>query len=275
MGRTYACPYCEKRFERPKLINHIDKHHKEMIPQDYTATRIVFNMINKITEGHCRVCGNPTPWNEKSGRYDVLCDNPKCKEKMREDYKKNMLRVKGTYNILNDPEQQKLMLANRKISGKYKHSDGGIITYTGTYEKNALEFMDLFMQIPSKDIIAPGPTMEYMYNGKKHIYIPDFYIPSINCIIEIKDGGDNTNNKHSETMDASREKTIEKERVITDKGIYNYIRLTNNQFTQLVDLFMTIKEKTMNGDYSQTVKINESLIDITEVNVFSEAGGDG
>ena len=75
-------------------------------------------------------------------------------------------------------------------------------------------------------------------------------------------------------MDASREKTIEKERVITDKGIYNYIRLTNNQFTQLVDLFMTIKEKTMNGDYSQTVKINESLIDITEVNVFSEAGGD-
>ena len=68
---------------------------------------------------------------EKAGRYNVLCSNPKCKEHMREEYKKNMLRVKGTYNILNDPEQQKKMLANRSISGKYKFTtDGGELTYT-------------------------------------------------------------------------------------------------------------------------------------------------
>ena len=271
MARKYRCPYCNNTYERPKLIKHIAKAHSEMIPQDYTAARVVFDMINKTDGGRCRVCGSPTDWNESKGHYEVLCNNPKCKEKMREDYKRNMLRVKGTYNILNDPEQQKRMLANRKISGKYKHSDGGIITYTGSYEREALEFMDVFMQIPSKDILAPGPTIEYMYNGAKHIYIADFlYIP-YNLIIEIKDGGDNPNNQHSDSRDSSREKTLEKERVITDRGEYNYIRLTNNQFPQLIEVFMDIKLKIMNGESDKVVKINESA-DIKAVNEYFEFG---
>ena len=269
MARKYRCPYCNNTYERPKLIKHIAKVHSEMIPQDYTATRVVFDMINKTDGGRCRVCGAPTDWNESKGHYEVLCNNPKCKEKMREDYKRNMLRVKGTYNILNDPEQQKRMLANRKISGKYKHSDGGIITYTGSYEKEALEFMDVFMQIPSKDILSPGPTIEYTYNGTKHIYIADFlYIP-YNLIIEIKDGGDNPNQQQSDSRIASREKMLEKERVITDRGEYNYIRLTNNQFPQLIEVFMDIKLKIMNGETDKTIKINESA-DSKAINEYFE-----
>ena len=120
MAKTYKCPYCEKRLIRKDLISHIEKKHEELIPQDFSAARLVYNQINKTTCGKCRVCGTETTWNEKAGRYNVLCNNPKCKEHMREEYKKNMLRVKGTYNILNDPEQQKKMLANRSISGKYK-----------------------------------------------------------------------------------------------------------------------------------------------------------
>ena len=180
---------------------------------------------------------------------------------MREEYKKNMLRVKGTYNILNDPEQQKKMLANRSISGKYKFTtDGGELTYTGSYEKKCLEFMDVVMQIPSTDILSPGPTLEYEYNGEKHFYITDFYYIPYNLIIEVKDGGDNPNNKKSVGMISSREKTIEKEHLITDKGEYNYIRLTNNNFAQLIEIFMVIKEKLLEGDVSKTYKINESVL---------------
>lgn len=264
MGKTFKCMYCEKRLERAKLIAHIDKTHEELIPEGYDGARLVYDMVNKKVDscGYCRVCHKPTEWNPKLAKYDVLCDNPKCKEQLRENYKRNMLRVKGTYNILNDPEQQKIMLANRRISGVYKHSDGGKIQYTGEYERKFLEFMDLFMQMPSKDIISPGPTMEYTYNGTKHIYIPDFYIPSINCIIEVKDGGDNLNNKQSASMIASREKTLEKERIVTDRGEYNYIRLTNNQFEQMIDLFMNIKLKIMNGDDTKTIKINESYDEV-------------
>ena len=260
MAKRYKCPYCELRLIRKDLIKHIDKKHEELIPQGYSSARLVYNQVNKIDHGKCRVCGKLTSWNEKSGRYNVLCDNPKCKEHMREEYKKNMLRVRGTYNILNDPEQQKKMLANRSISGSYKFSDGGILTYTGSYEKKCLEFMDVVMQIPSKDILSPGPTIEYEYNGRKHFYITDFYYIPYNLIIEVKDGGDNLNNKDSSSMRASREKTIEKERIITDRGEYNYIRLTNNDFSQLLDVFMTIKEKLLEGDVSKTYKINESVI---------------
>lgn len=260
MAKKYKCPYCEKRLIRKDLINHIDKSHKELIPEKYTASRLVYDQVNKVNSGRCRVCGKPTTWSENSGRYNVLCDNPKCKEYMREQYKKNMLRVRGTYNILNDPEQQKRMLANRSISGKYKFQDGGEHIYTGSYEKKCLEFMDIVMQIPSKDILSPGPTLEYEYDGQKHFYITDFYYIPYNLIIEVKDGGNNLNTKDSASMRASREKTIEKEHIITDKGEYNYIRLTDNNFAQLIEVFMIIKEKLLEGDDSKTYRINESRI---------------
>jgi len=257
MARKYKCPYCNKKYERAKLITHINRVHDDMIPEGYTASRIVFDVANPNTKHVCRVCGRDVQWNEKAGRYNVLCGNPKCKEAMREEYKKNMLRVKGTYNILNDPEQQKAMLAGRRISGKYKFQDGGVIEYTGTYEKNFLEFLDNVMNIPSSDIMAPGPTIEYEYNGEKHIYIPDFYYIPYNLIIEVKDGGDNPNTKTSSSMIASREKTIAKERVISDKGEYNYLRLTNNQFAQFIDILMDIKENIMNGNIdTKTMKIH-------------------
>ena len=259
MARRYKCPYCEKRDERKNLITHIDKRHQEMLPEGYDGARVMYDLINH-TDGHgtCRVCKKPTPWNPKAQKYDVLCSNPKCKEAMREEYKKNMLRVRGTYNILNDPKQQEKMLANRSISGKYKFRDGGIVVYTGSYEKKFLEFIDNVMEIPSKDIMMPGPTLEYTYKGEKHFYITDcLYIP-FNAIIEIKDGGDNPNNKLTPGMIASREKTVQKEKLITDRGEYNYIRLTNNDFTQLIEFFMEIKEKILNEDYSKTVRIHEA-----------------
>ena len=260
MSKKYKCPYCENRLERNKLIVHVSKKHGELIPHGMFPEQVVFNSINKTNGGKCRVCGKPTPWNQKAGRYDVLCGNPQCKEKMREDYKRNMLRVRGTYNILNDPEQQEKMLAHRLISGKYKFQDDGEVGYTGSYEKKCLEFMDIVMQIPSKDILSPGPTMEYEYNGRKHIYIPDFYYIPYNLIIEVKDGGKNPNRKSSIGMDSSREKTIEKERLVTDRGEYNYIRLTDNDFAQLITIFMQIKYKLLTGDFTKTININESNI---------------
>lgn len=258
MGRKYKCPYCEVRKERKDLITHIDKKHEELIPEGYSSTRVVYDMINNKHFGICRVCKKHTEWNEKTGRYDVLCGDPKCKEAMREEYKKNMLRVRGTYNILNDPEQQMKMLANRKISGVYKFADGGVVGYTGSYERKFLEFMDVVMQINSKDILSPGPTMEYLYNGKKHFYIPDFYYIPYNLIIEIKDGGENKNTKDTPGMRSSREKTIEKERVITNRGEYNYVRITDNNFAQIIEIFMELKEQCLNGVDKPIVKINES-----------------
>jgi len=273
MAKKYKCPYCEGRYIRKDLIDHIDKKHEEMIPDGFTSSQIVFDLANG-TNGHgkCRVCGSPTNWNQSSGRYDVLCLKPSCKQKMRDDYKKNMLKVYGTYNILNNDEQQKKMLANRSISGKYRFSDGTMVTYTGSYEKKFLEFADKVMQIPSKDIIAPGPTIEYEMNGERHFYITDFLYVPYNAIIEIKDGGGNPNNKDSNGMRSSRLRTLEKERLITDQGIYHYLRLTDNNFMQLVDFFMDIKKGLLEGIDDKIVKINESGIVSSIDNNFVSKG---
>lgn len=261
MARKYKCPYCNNSYIRKDLVNHIDKEHDELLGDDHTSSQIVFDLVNG-TKGHgkCRVCGKPTNWNESSARYGVLCNNPKCKEHMREEYKKNMLKVYNTYNILTSDEQQKKMLANRKISGKYKFKDGGIVTYTGSYEKKFLQFIDIYMNIPSKDIMAPGPTIEYEMNGEKHFYITDFlYIP-YNAIIEIKDGGSNLNHKDSEGMRSSRQRTIEKEKIITNQGVYNYLRLTDNQFMQFLEFCMEIKRMLIEGRDDKIIKVNESYI---------------
>ena len=262
MANRYKCPYCDAKYLRKDLIHHIEKEHEDLLSDQYdSAEHLVYDIVNK-TNGHgkCRVCKGPTSWNPKAGRYDILCGKPSCKSYMREQYKKNMIATHGTYNILNDAEQQKKMLANRSISGTYKFQDGGVHSYVGNNERKCLEFLDKVMMIPSKDIDSPGPTIQYEYNGENHFYISDLiYIP-YNLIIEVKDGGANPNTKDSPGMRASRQKTIEKERIITNQGIYNYVRLTDNQFVQLIEVFMDVKQALIEGLDKKVVKINEDAI---------------
>lgn len=107
--------------------------HEDMIPQDYTTERLVFDICNNkdVGNGHgsCNICKSPTEWDPKSGRYKVYCSD-ECKKKMRENAQKNMIKVYGKETLLDDVEwQEKHMLANRKISGKYKFKDGGYVLY--------------------------------------------------------------------------------------------------------------------------------------------------
>ena len=62
--KRYKCPYCEFRSDRETLITHIADEHEEMIPQDYTARRVVFNLVNRKESGKCVICGKPTEWLE-------------------------------------------------------------------------------------------------------------------------------------------------------------------------------------------------------------------
>lgn len=258
MAKKYKCIYCNKSYERPHLIRHIENKHEDMIPQDYSAARLVFDICNNKDVGNgsgsCNICKGPTPWDEKSGRYKVYCSD-ECRKKMRENAQKNMIKVYGKETLLNDVEWQEHMLANRRISGKYKFKDGGYVTYTGSYEKKLLEFMDQVMDISSQDIIAPGPTIEYTFNGETKHYITDVYYLPYNLIIEVKDGGDNPNKTN---MPETRAKTLAKEDAIIKLGKYNYIRLTNNNFIQLLDIFVDLKEQSRSDEPDKKINhINE------------------
>ena len=252
--RKYKCPYCNNRYERAKLVTHIDRVHEDMIPEGYTAARIVFNMINHKEVGHCVVCGKETEWNENTWRYERFCSE-KCVNEYKKTAKARMVKKYGKEHLLNDMEQQKKMLSNRRISGEYKWSDGELREYVGSYEKKLLEFLDKVMNYKSSEVITPGPTVDYEFEGKIHHWILDMYIVPARLAIDVKDGGDNPNNRD---MPEYRAKQVAKEKAIKDLNKFNYLRLTNNNFTQLLELLVELKEN-MKDD------INEPIIRIHEL----------
>lgn len=251
----YKCPFCNKRDTRVNLVYHVQEEHEEMIPQDSTAARVVFNYINKKTHGKCVNCGAETKWNEQVWKYERYCSD-RCLKEYSKMAKERMLKTYGREHLLDDPEyQQNKMLSNRKISGTYTFADGGKRTYCGSYEKKLLEFYDQVLQVPSKDIQSPGPTIEYEYNGEIHSWITDqYYIPA-NLVHDVKDGGSNPNTRE---MPEYRAKQVAKEKAIADQKQYNYIRLTDNNFQQLILILMEIREQLSDNNSELVVDINEN-----------------
>ena len=256
---TYQCPFCGKRYSRESLVRHIANKHDDELPEDFTALRYTFNYVNKkpITyHGKCTECGRETPWDENKGRYDRQCGRKACHDSFVKKFEANMMRTKGITRISATASGQEKMLANRRISGKYKFQDGVEKTYTGSYEKKALEFMDKVMNIKSDDIMTPGPVFEYEWNGKPHIYISDMLYLPYNLIIEVKDGGDNPNTRN---MEEYRAKQRAKEEYIIKNTNYNYLRLVNNELDQLLAVFADLKMTLVDNSNERVIHINEHM----------------
>lgn len=240
--RRNRCKICGKTFTREDMVKHIERKHMDVMPEGFTPLRATFHMVNGKDFNYrrlCRICKQPTEWDEKKGRYNFLCGKPSCHEAWVKEMKNTMGDKYGKFRPTENPEGLQKMLDARKISGTYKFKDGGEKSYTGSYERKALEFMDKILELNSEDIQTPGPILQYELDGNKHYYIPDIYYIPYNLIIEVKDGGDNKNG--NKAMAEVRRKSIAKERFVIEKTDYNYLRLTNNDFSQLLAVFADIK----------------------------------
>ena len=270
--KKYKCPYCDQRFIRSKLHIHIQDKHEDLIPEGYTALRIAFNTINHKDHGTCIICKEESPWNEIKGRYERLCGKESCKEAYKRMVAERNKRLYGTDRLQTDPkhnaEVQKKALAGRKIAGKYKFDDGGEIAYVGSYERKLLEFLDKTMKCNSEDILSPGPEIPYIWEDKEHVYLPDFYYVPYNLIIEVKDGGDNKNNNPGVKED-NGSRLQAKEKAVKGLNKYSYIRLTNNNFGQLLSLMALLKYNLLENNTSPVYRINESSL-ISEGYIFSK-----
>lgn len=254
---TWKCPFCDKRFNREKLVIHVDDKHENEIPEGFTALRYVFHYVNKKPldyHGRCTECKGPTPWDEEVGRYKRQCGKKECHDSYVKHFEENMIKKKGYTRETSTQEGLERMLKNRKISGQYTFQNGKKKDYVGSYEKKCLEFMDKVMNIDPDDILSPGPVLEYIFEGKKHYYISDFYYQPYNLIIEVKDGGDNPNTRN---MEEYRKKQIAKEEFIIKKTNFNYIRLTNNDFGQLMSVFADLKMQLVDNSNDRVVHVNE------------------
>lgn len=261
--KKYKCPYCEGRFTRAKLHIHIQEKHEDLIPEGYTALRVAFNTINNKTEGHCIMCGNVTDWNEDKGRYERLCNDPKCHEAYKKMVAERTKKKYGTERLQTDPEYaeyvQRKALAGRKMHGEYTFVDGGKIEYFGSYERKFLQFMDQVMHCESEDILAPAPSIKYQYEGKTHLYIPDFYYIPYNLIIEIKDGGSNPNN-HPHRTGEDELKLRAKEEAIRQLNEFSYVRVVNNDFSQVLSIMAVLKYNMAHRYKDPVIKVNESML---------------
>jgi hypothetical protein len=205
-----------------------------MIRPDMTGYQWFYYLITGKERGSCIVCKSPTDFNEGTMKYSRFCNNPKCKQKYRDEFKGRMISKYGKIHLLDDPEKQKEMLAARSISGTYKWHDGSAtFPYTGSYELHFLHYIDNIMSWPSTDILFPSPHIfTYPYQGKNHFYIPDGFVPSLNLEIEIKDDG-----SAKQINQESREKDkIKEELMRSNETYFRYIKIVNKNYEEFVRL---------------------------------------
>lgn len=259
--KTWKCPDCRNKYTSYNLLaKHVESIHKENIPDGVTTKQYIFNARNHKTFQLCVICKkNKTKWNEEAGRYNRFCSN-ECKKKAAEIAEQNLKKKTGKTRKerMSDPETQREMLKNRSISGTYTFRDGKTkINYVGSYELDFLTFYDKIFNGDPLDLIECPFTFEYIMDKEKHFYIPDFYIPTLNLIIEIKDGKE-SNQTNQAIIDSSQVKEVLKDKAIEDSGKFNYIKIRDKIYDDFIQLVDILKERNISGEEFEPIIINPS-----------------
>lgn len=240
----YKCCFCNRKYTlTDALFSHIEQEHKVLL-DGISPQQVYFNARNRypLTRkfGKSVLSGKPTKFNMLTGRYERFADESE-KEKYREYFKSNMRRVYGKETLLDDPEQQKKMLANRSISGIYEWTDGiHKNSYTGSFERKFLEFLDLELNWDNpEDIFSPAPMIfKYKHpDGTDHFHIPDFYIGSMNLIVSIK----STENMHYRLRDIEIERA--QDAAVRKATNFNYLKVEDNNFKDFIKFLEENKQK--------------------------------
>jgi len=142
-------------------------------------------------------------------------DNPFKSKEVKNKIKYAYIKKYGVENPLQNKE---IFEKQQKSAFKLKQYKNTDVYYRGSYELDFLEkYYDKY-----PDIIN-AKSIKYMFEGKKHYYFPDFYIPSLNLIVECK---------NSYLAEKDKEQ-IEEKRKATIANNYNYIMITNKDYTNM------------------------------------------
>ena len=254
--KYYKCPECKKVYNSLKpWETHMENCHPELIPDGWTPARYFYFLQTKKDHGSCIICKNNTGWLESRMKYARFCNNPKCKEIYREQFKNRMIKSYGKITLLNDPEQQRKMLLAKKNSGYYELSDGSKIEYASSYEHHFLMMIDHLFRITGNDIMGPSPhTYYYDYinpedkeNEGKKFYIPDYYFPSMNLEVEIKQ---NTST-HPKILRIDKVKEKCKDDMMKTIPGINYIKIIDKNYEEFFKFIIDFKNRSLSDDYKE------------------------
>lgn len=249
----YKCPDCKNRYTSLAfLLKHVATEHKDNIPEGVTPKQYCFNARNHKDFQLCTICKkNRCAWNEEAGHYNRFC-SPECKKKAGEIAERNLVKKIGMTRSerLKKVETQKQMLAGRSISGTYTFSDKKTtLNFVGSFEEDFLRTYDLELNENPLNLLECPFTFEYVYEGERHWYLPDYILigDKFITIIEIKDGGDDPNT-HPKIQAVDKVKEKLKDQAIINSKKYNYIKIVNKDYTDFVNLLNLIKERNSSED---------------------------
>lgn len=225
---TYTFPLDRKQFRSKALMyEYIETKYPQLLSEGMPASRLYFNLKYKKTEGKCVITGKPTRWNPVTERYERFFDE-NAKTEYVKQFQERMKRKYGAVHLLDSPEQQRKMLESRKITVGYTWNNGDVSKATGNYELDFLRYIESRYCF-TKDMLGEPPTIYYKDGNKTAFYLPDFYIPSLNLIIEIKGS-----NRHYQDRDSYKESLKHK---ATIKEGFAFIQIQDNHYSEFNRFF--------------------------------------
>ena len=261
---------------------HIEKRHpQELADSQLNAEQILYKSTHGTIHGKCMCgCGRDTEWNYKTGKPYKVSPDPSCKKRIADIANARNMKVYGKEKVINDPDMQRKMLEARKISSSYTFHDGGKVKYTGALEKNFLQFCDKILELESR-MVLDNPEVFHYYDSKENrdrFYIPDYYLPDYNLIIEIKPGGDHPN-ANPAYIEETRYKEFLKDEAMRKQTKFNYLKIVDKQYGAFVETLFAIvhgvapddsdwngsvrylKESATNPEYNENF-ITETFVDM-------------
>ena len=238
--RNTRCPFCSMIFnDKQKYCHHIALKHNEQVPPELEPLEYAYSLlVHKEVGRVCVMCKkNPVHFNQDTLKYERLCDRPQCKEEYVKMMKSRMVKVYGHEHLLNDEDMQRKMLYNHANAKDYIWDNDHKFRIIGTYEEDFLNKLKSLGWSPN-DIIAPSPN-NYWYkwgDGTQHLYIPDFFIPSLTLDVEIKQGGFN-DSYMEHNRDIEHRKDLMMQRMCEKSGRH-YIKIMDKDYTEFEKLYV-------------------------------------
>lgn len=238
--RNTKCIFCSSIFnDKHKYCNHVALKHNDQIPEEYDPLEFAYSLLTHKDVGRlCVICRkNKVHFNDETLKYERLCSDPKCKDEYVKMMKARMKNVYGKEHMLDDPDMQRKMINNHPYAKDFVWDDKHTFRVIGTYEYDLLNHLKSLDWSPN-DIIAPSPNNYYYKwaDGTSHLYIPDFYIPSLSLEIEIKES-DNTHSRMEHSRDMERRKDAYMAHQMRKTAV-NYIKIVDKKYSEFDSIYV-------------------------------------
>jgi hypothetical protein len=187
---------------------------KEKYGDEVFNNRLKMKKTKKEKYGDENYNNRPKEKNTKKERYGN--ENYNNREKNKQTCLKH-------FGVENPQQDRNILEKGQKTSKLIKQFKNTDIWYQGSYE---YDFIDKYLyRLPD---IKRGFSISYVFQGKNRIYHPDFFILSLNLIVEIK----------SNYWFRQHEKEIEAKKQATITNGFNYILILDKKYNEFNNLLI-------------------------------------